>query len=45
MKNIFLLTFISMIFQNVSSQNKATEVTIVKTENGTYTNILCNENV
>lgn len=33
MKKLFLLTFIAVVFQNVSSQNKVTEVTIVKTEN------------
>lgn len=38
MKKLFLLTFISFIFQNVSSQNKAAEVTIVKTENITIIN-------
>ncbi|SEP03517.1 alpha-N-arabinofuranosidase [Flavobacterium sp. CF108] len=38
MKRLFLLIFISFIFQNVFSQNKVTEVTIVKTENKTIIN-------
>ncbi|PJJ07780.1 alpha-N-arabinofuranosidase [Flavobacterium sp. 1] len=38
MKKLFLLVFISVIFQNVFSQNNVTEITIVKTENKTIIN-------
>ncbi|UUF12494.1 MULTISPECIES: alpha-N-arabinofuranosidase [Flavobacterium] len=38
MKKLFLLTCIAVIFQNVNSQNKVTEITIEKTENKTIIN-------
>jgi alpha-N-arabinofuranosidase len=38
MKKLFLLTCIVVIFQNVNSQNKVTEITIEKTENKTIIN-------
>jgi len=38
MKKLFLLTCIALIFQNVNSQNKVTEITIEKTENKTIIN-------
>jgi alpha-N-arabinofuranosidase len=38
MKKLFLLSCIFIVCQNVSSQNKATEVTLVKTENKTIIN-------
>lgn len=38
MKKLFLLICISVFFQNGFSQNKATEITILKTENNTVIN-------
>lgn len=38
MKKLFLLTCIAVIFQNVNSKNKVTEITIEKTENKTIIN-------